>query len=113
MDRITKSLLDEFTREHDLIKLPEDKQFEHFASYLTAGRFLSEAFDTFDVVIGFGGDTGIDAIATIVNGSLVGDADLVEEYLERNGHLDVTFVFVQAERSSSFESAKIGQFAFG
>jgi hypothetical protein len=113
MDRITKSLLDEFTREHDLIKLPEDKQFEHFASYLTAGRFLSEAFDTFDVVTGSGGDTGIDAIATIVNGSLVGDADLVEEYLERNGYLDVTFVFVQAERSSSFESAKIGQFAFG
>ena len=113
MDRITKSLLDEFSREHDLVKLPEEKQFEHFASYLTAGRFLSEAFDTFDVVTGSGGDTGIDGIATIVNGSLVGDTDLVEEYLDRNGYLDVTFVFVQAKRSSAFESAKIGQFGFG
>ena len=103
MDRITKSLLDEFSREHDLVKLPEEKQFEHFASYLTAGRFLSEAFDTFDVVTGSGGDTGIDGIATIVNGSLVGDTDLVEEYLDRNGYLDVTFVFVQAKRSSAFE----------
>jgi len=27
--------------------------------------------------------------------------------------LDVTFVFVQAERSSNFDSAKIGTFGFG
>lgn len=113
MDRITKSLLDEFSREHDLVKLPEDKQFEHFASYLTAGRFLSEAFDTSDMVTGSGGDTGIDGIAIIVNGSLVGDTDLIEDYAERNGYLDVVFVFVQAERSSTFESTEIGQFAFG
>lgn len=113
MDRITKSLLDEFSREHDLVKLPEDKQFEHFASYLTAGRFLSEAFDTSDMVPGSGGDTGIDGIAIIVNGSLVGDADLIEDYAACNGYLDVVFVFVQAERSSKFESTKIGQFAFG
>jgi hypothetical protein len=113
MDRITKSLLDEFSREHDLGKLPEERQFEHFASYLTAGRFLSEAFDTSDIVTGSGGDTGIDGISIIVNGSLIGDADLVEDYADRNGYLDVVFVFVQAERSSNFECAKIGQFAFG
>src|SRR5512134_3085410 len=105
MDRITKSLLDEFSREHDLSKLPEEKQFEHFAAYLTAGRLLSESFDTSDIVTGSGGDTGIDSIAIIVNGSLVGDADLVKDYADRNGYLDVTFVFSQAERSSSFESA--------
>ena len=113
MDRITKSLLEEFSREHDLAKLPEEKQFEHFACHLTAGRFLSEAFDTSDIVTGSGGDTGIDGIAVTVNGSLIADADLVEDYADRNGYLDVAFVFVQAERSSGFESAKIGQFSFG
>lgn len=32
---------------------------------------------------------------------------------ETNGVLEVAFIFVQAERSSSFEAAKIGQFGFG
>jgi hypothetical protein len=113
MDRITKSLLEEFARENDLAKLREDQQFEHFASNLTTGRFSSEFIDTSDIVVGSGGDAGIDAIAIMVNGSLVGDPELVEEYTVRNGYLDVTFVFVQAETSSNFEAAKIGQFGFG
>ena len=113
MDRITKSLLDEFSKENEFTRIPEDKQFEHFATYLTAGRFLTEAFDTSDVVIGSGGDTGIDGIAVIVNGSLVSDPELVEEYAGRNNYLDVTFVLLQAETSSHFETAKLGQFGFG
>lgn len=113
MDLITKSLLTEFIDEQGLASLAEDKQFEHFASFLTVGRLLSESFDTSDIVIGSGGDTGIDAIAIIVNGSLVDDDAAVEEFVERNGYLDVSFIFVQAERSSSFETKKIGQFSYG
>ena len=113
MDRITKSLLDEFAKDNDLTRLSEDKQFEHFATFLTAGRFLTEALDTSDAVIGSGGDTGIDAVAIIINGALVTDPDLVAEFAARNGYLDVAFIFVQAETSSHFDSAKIGQFAFG
>src|SRR5713226_3403510 len=89
MDRITKSLLDEFSREHDLLKLPEDKRFEHFSCYLTVGRFLSEHFDTSDIVTGSSADIGIDGIAIIINGSLVANADLVTEYADRDGYLDV------------------------
>jgi hypothetical protein len=113
MDRITKSLLDEFSQEHALLKIPEDKQFEHFACHLTAGRFLSETFDTSNIVTGSGGDTGIDGIAIIVNGSLVDDPDEINDYLQRNGYLDVTFVFIQAERSPTFDASKIGTFGFG
>lgn len=113
MDRITKALLDEFCQEADLSHLPEDAQFEHFASYLNIGRHISESFDTADVVTGSGGDTGIDAIATIVNGSLAADAEIVGELADQNGYLDVTFVFIQAERSSNFDMSKIGQFGFG
>ncbi|CDM25656.1 hypothetical protein BN940_16081 [Castellaniella defragrans 65Phen] len=113
MDRITKSLLTEFIAEQGLASLAEDKQFEHFASFLTVGRSLSEAFDTSDTVVGSGGDTGIDAIAIIVNGSLVDDDAVIQEFVERNGYLDVSFIFVQTERSSSFETAKIGQFCYG
>jgi len=113
MDRITTSLLEEFSLEAQLGKLAEDARFEHFTSFLTIGRSLEDTFDTGDVVTGSGGDTGIDAIAVIVNGALVTDAEFVEELAATNGFIDATFVFVQAERSSSFETAKIGQFGFG
>jgi len=113
MDRITKSLLDEFAAEHGVARMPEDKQFEHFAAYLTISRHHGDAFETSDVATGAGADTGIDAVAIVINGTLVTDAEMVEELAKTNGFLEVTFVFVQAERSSSFESAKIGQFGFG
>lgn len=113
MDRITKSLLDEFSKQHALLHLPEDKQFEHFASYLSVQRLYGETFDTNDIVIGDGNDTGIDAIAIIVNGVLVTESDTIEDLAESNGYLEAVFIFVQAERSASFETAKIGQFSFG
>lgn len=113
MDRITKSLLDEFSSEAGLERLPEDQRFEHFASYLNIGRYVGETFDTTDVVTGSGGDTGVDAIAIIINGSLATDPELVAELADSSGYLDVTFAFVQAERSSGFDMSKIGQFGFG
>lgn len=113
MDRITKSLLDEFSADAGIGALEESSRFERFASYLTIGRHLGESFDTADVATGSGGDTGIDSIGIIVNGSLATDPEIVQEYADLNGYLDVTFVFVQAERSASFETAKIAQFEFG
>ncbi|MGO9272359.1 MAG: hypothetical protein ACLQOO_19375 [Terriglobia bacterium] len=113
MDRISESLLNEFSSEHGITQLPEDKRFEHFASYITVRRQYSETFDTEDVVTGSGGDTGIDGIAIIVNGSLTTDVEALEEQADKAGHLDVAFVFVQSERSPIFDAAKIGSFGFG
>jgi len=113
LDKITKSLLSEFATESGISKLSEDKQFEHFSSYLAIGRMLAETFDTAETVIGGGADTGIDAIGVIINGSLIDDAKSVQEYADRNGFIDATFVFIQAERSSGFDTTKIGQFTFG
>lgn len=113
MDRITSSLLGEFSRDHSIEALPDDQRFERFAAYLSILPHLPETFDTADVATGAGGDTGIDAIAIVVNGNLVTDAELVSELAESNGYLDATFIFVQAERSAAFEAAKIGSFGFG
>ncbi len=113
MDRISESLLNEFSGEHDIASLPEDKRFEHFASFVTVRRHYSETFDTSEIITGAGDDTGIDGIAIIVNGSLVTDAESLEQQAESAGHLDVTFVFVQAERSPGFDAAKMGTFGFG
>jgi hypothetical protein len=101
MDRITQSFLDDFVREHELEGVEQDKQFEHFASFITTRRhYNGDTFDTADIVTGSGGDTGVDAIAILVNGSLVTDVESLEEHADLSGNFDVMFVFVQAERSS-------------
>jgi hypothetical protein len=109
MDRVSESLLTEFSSERGLSHLSEDKRFEHFASFITIGRHYSETFDTEDVLVGTA--SGIDGIAIIVNGILVADAESLEEF-DTAGELDVIFVFVQADRGSSFDAAKIGNFGF-
>ena len=113
MDRITKSLLDEFVSENTLGSLPEETAFEHFCGSLVTASHFSESFSSDDISVGAGGDCGIDCITVIVNGCLVADPEEIEDLEQTNGYLDVTLIFVQAERSSSFEAAKIGGFGFG
>jgi hypothetical protein len=112
MDRVSESLLNKFSEEFNLA-LPEKERFEQLAAYLTVQRHYPETFDPRELITGAGGDTGIDAIAIIVNGALITDLDAFEELSEKAHTLDVTFVFVQAERSPSFECAKIGTLGFG
>ena len=113
MDRITQSLLNEFVRLNSLDELSPSDQFEHFTGYLTTSVHHTESFETSDIVVGGGGDSGFDTVSFIVNGQLVTEPEDVKELLQLNGFLEVTIIFVQAETSSSFDSAKIGQFAFG
>lgn len=113
MDRITKSLLDEFVRQNGLEAISEDQAFEHFTGYLVTSQHYTETFSTEEIHIGSGGDTGIDSISIIVNGCLINAVEEIEDLVETNGYLDATFVFNQAERSSSFDTSKVGQFHFG
>jgi len=113
MDRIMGGLLSEFSSEFGCSEMAEDKRFEQFAAYLVTRRHYSEsAFDPSDLVTGGGHDTGIDAIAIVVNNNLVTDVDEIDELLEANKYLEVTFVFVQAERTEGFSAAKIGTFGY-
>lgn len=109
MDRVSGNLLKEFSAERGLSHLPEEKRFEHFVSFITVGQHYSETFDTEDILVGSA--TGIDGIAIIVNGNLITDAESLEE-ADVIGELDVTFIFIQADRSSGFDAAKIGNFGF-
>ncbi|MGH9535454.1 MAG: AIPR family protein [Terriglobales bacterium] len=119
MDRITESLLNEFSAEHQVQHLPQYKQFEHFAAYVCVREEHSASFDTVDLVVGDdeqpegGGDTGLDAVAIIINGVLVTDVDDLEEMATEAGYIEATFIFVQAETTSGFDGAKIGTFGFG
>lgn len=113
MDRITKSLLDEFVTQNSLQSLNEEKTFEHFAGYISTSIHYSESFSTDDINVGAGDDCGIDCISIIANGNLITEVDEIDNLIELNDYLDVILVFVQAEKSSSFDMQKIGQFGFG
>lgn len=114
MDKITSGLLNEFGENFQITALALDAQFENFATYLTVRRHFSEStFDPTELVTGSGGDTGIDGIAFVVNNTLVTDVDQIDDLLEVNKYLEVQFIFVQAEQSSNFDAAKLGNFGFG
>src|SRR5947207_2159809 len=65
-----------------------------------------ESFDTADIVTG-NDSADIHAIAIIVNETLVTDVDSFNEIAANVSTLDVTFVFVQAKRTSGFYGAAI------
>ena len=113
MNRIVATLLKEFSSEFGLQGLEEFKQFEFFATHLTAGRASAESIALDHVVLGSGGDGGMDAVAIIVNGALVEDVSDVDELLGKNNFVDASFIFVQAETSSSFDGQKISNFGYG
>jgi AIPR protein len=127
MDRITEKYLAEFSREHQIDGLSEAKQFEHLACFSVIKQHYNIHFDTDDVITGdgknqtdvvsqntnVGGDTGIDGIAIIVNGSLITDVETLTQYADETANLEITFIFVQAQRSESFDTSTIGDFGIG
>jgi hypothetical protein len=114
MDMITDGLLAEFSKEFQIEALQEDKRFEYLCGFIVVKRHYSETFDPKDVVLGAGGDLGIDAVGIIVNGILITDKDQLEDMLDGNpDYLDVTFIFVQADRGPNFDAAKLGSFGYG
>jgi hypothetical protein len=109
-DRIIINLLGEFCREFEIESLAEDKQFEHFACYITVHRHYGRTFDTSEVLTGSA--IGIDGIAILVNGVLIIDMDTLEQLAEQADYLEVVIVFVQADRAAGFDVGKLGTFSF-
>lgn len=113
MDRITKQLLSDFFESQEIAETSESDDFEKFCNYTVIADEYNKTFDVDLVSTGSGSDTGIDGIAIIVNGHLVEDIDEVNDLLENNGFLDVTYIFIQAKTSSSFDTKEIHSFYFG
>jgi hypothetical protein len=113
MDRISSNILDKFSKEYEIEKKSEDKRFEWLTTFLALRRHYSRSVELEQLIIGEGGDGGIDGVAIIVNNSLVSDIDEAADLIDRSDALEVTFVFVQADRSDKFDASKIGDFGFG
>ena len=113
MDRIIKHLLEDFLLTQELAPEGQTEDFAKFVNYSIISREYTKMFDIEDVTVGAGDDTGVDGIAIIVNGQLVGSIEEIDFLLENNNYLEATYVFVQAKSSSSFDSSEMNNFAFG
>jgi len=113
MDRITRKLLQDFLESQEIQPSDEASDFELFCNYSVLSNEYNKTFDAKTITIGAGADTGIDGLAIIVNGHLVEDTDEVDSLLESNGFLDVTYLFIQAKTSSSFDTKEMHAFYFG
>lgn len=114
MDRIVQSYIDDFLKSQQIDETDKCKQFEMFASYCAIAQQYTEVFDLNDTLTGAGGDCGIDAIAIIVNGTMITSKEEVDDLIElNNGLSDMVFIFIQAKTSSNFSSGEMGTFGAG
>lgn len=114
MDRIIQSYMDSFIKSQEIIEKDESKQFELFSAYCVVEQWYTETYNLPDIVIGDGGDCGIDSIAIIVNGNMITSKEEIDDIIEVNKSLsDINFIFVQAKTSASFDYGEMGTFGVG
>lgn len=113
MDKITKSLIKAFLKEHEIDSEKEDVDFEKFSNYCVISREYPETFKVEDICVGSGDDTGIDGIAIIVNGKLVEYIEEVDDLINTNKRLEAIFVFIQSKTSNNFDTGDMLKFFVG
>lgn len=113
MDRITKTLLQDFLKTQEIISNDESQNFEKFVNYSILSNEYNKNFDVDIISVGSGNDTGIDGLAIIVNGHLIEDMNEIDDLLQQNGYLDVKYIFIQSKTSSSIDTSEMLQFYNG
>ncbi len=114
MDRIIQSYMDLFLQSQQIEEKDKSKQFEMFASYCAIEQVFTDNYDLEDIIIGDGGDCGIDAVAIIVNGTFITSKEEIDDLLEMNNKLvEINFIFVQAKTSANFDYGDMGTFGVG
>lgn len=103
-----------FIKSQEILEKDESKQFELFSAYCVVEQWYTETYNLQDIIIGEGGDCGIDSIAIIVNGNMVTSKEEIDDIIEVNKSLsDINFIFVQAKTSASFDYGEMGTFGAG
>lgn len=114
MDRIIQSYMDSFLKSQQIEEKDKSKQFEMFASYCAVEQIYTDNYDLGDIIIGDGGECGIDAVAIIVNGTFITSKEEIDDLLEMNNKLvEISFIFVQAKTSANFDYGDMGTFGAG
>ncbi len=111
LDKITSSLLDTFVTDAGLEEKTLSEKFEHFAAHAMLASKIYEPLATESVVVGQDGTPGIDAVAIIVNETLIASEDDLEAILETVKTVSVEIIFLQAKTSPKFDGARMTDFA--
>jgi hypothetical protein len=112
-DRIIEGYLTDFSSQYGLEQLDPSQLFAYFVNYCVLSRLTPETLSLDDFHVDGGKDTGIDAVAIIVNGHIVISKEDVDFFRDNLRRLDVEFVFVQSKTAAKFNAAEIGSFLFG
>ncbi|MCD6006185.1 AIPR family protein [Halomonas sp. IOP_6] len=113
MDKITKSLIETFSKQYEIESMSEATKFEHFSNFSIISKLFRGSFELDDIHAGSGGDCGIDGLTLIVNGRIIVDEDELRDVVETTSHLDADITFIQSKTSSSFDGSSIGSFIHG
>jgi len=112
-DQILKSYLDDFTKEYSYEDKNEDERFERFVNYCIVSKQYPRDFDVESISVGGGSDSGLDGVAIIVNGNIIQNQEEIEFLINRNGYLNVSFLFIQTKNSPKFKGDQVGSLIFG
>ena len=114
MDRIVQSYMESFLTSQQIEEKNQSKQFEMFASYCAVAQHYSDIYNLSDIITAEGGDCGIDAIAIIINGTMITSEDEIDDLIELNKQIsEINFIFIQAKTSSNFDYGDMGTFGAG
>jgi len=111
-DQILSGYLQDFSEQHGVEKLSPQELFSRFVTYCVVSKQAGSPTSLDDLDVDGGQDTGIDAIAVIINDRVVGDREDVD-YFRELGRIEVDFVFIQSKTSAKFDAGDIGNFIFG
>lgn len=110
MDRITSSLISQFSTNFELQSLDDETLFEYFCNYCAATN--ENGLDNVEIEEFSTGQAtqGIDGIAVVVNGRFVYSIDDINELIRLNRTIRVKFILVQSKTSESFNNTEMLNF---
>lgn len=114
IDRITKSLLKDFTSKFDFSEEKDETViFEHFVNYTILEKKLEDRLDEDNlekINIGINGTFGLDGFCILINKHLITSKEDLNEIISNNVKPLAEVFFIQAKTSNSFEVKEISSF---
>ncbi len=110
LDRITNSLMRQFSQEFELGIYEESKLFEYFTNYCASSNENGTYNLNIEELTTGNSAQGIDGIAIVINGRFIYSIEDIDELIRLNRTIKVKFVLMQAKTSDHFDNQEINNF---